>query len=81
MAKLDEAKERLGLLKFWLGVFVACFVSICAWCATNYKLFNEAYVLFCLAVLLDIVLLVIIYKLNKESKNILKEIKNLKSRE
>ena len=29
------------------------------------KLFNEAYVLFCLAVLLDIVLLVIIYKLNK----------------
>lgn len=43
--------------------------------------FNEAYVLFCLAVLLDIVLLVIIYKLNKESKNILKEIKNLKSRE
>lgn len=38
MAKLDEAKERLGLLKFWLGAFVACFVGIGAWCATNYKL-------------------------------------------
>lgn len=50
-------------------------------CVVCDKAFNEAYVLFCLAVLLDIVLLVIIYKLNKESKNIIKEIKNLKSRE
>ena len=46
---------------------------LCVVCDKD-KLFNEAYVLFCLAVLLDIVLLVIIYKLNKE-------IKNLKSRE
>ena len=59
------------------GVFCE---HLCVVCDKD-KLFNEAYVLFCLALLLDIVLLVIIYKLNKESKNILKEIKNLKSRE
>lgn len=35
MAKLDEAKERLGLLKFWLGAFVACFVDRCL---VRYKL-------------------------------------------
>ena len=28
MPKLDEAKERLGLLKFWLGIFVATFIAI-----------------------------------------------------
>ena len=39
MPKLDEAKERLGLLKFWLGIFVATFIAIGGWCATNYKIF------------------------------------------
>ncbi|MCI6340786.1 MAG: hypothetical protein SPH77_03240 [Campylobacter sp.] len=43
------------------GVFCE---HLCVVCDKD-KLFNEAYVLFCLAVLLDIVLLVIIYKLNK----------------
>lgn len=28
MPKLDEAKERLGLLKFWLGIFVATFLGL-----------------------------------------------------
>ena len=78
MAKLDEAKERLGLLKFWLGAFVACFVGIGAWCATNYKLFSDAYLLFVLSALAEFVLLYLIYNLNKETKNILKEIRDLK---
>ena len=78
MPKLDEAKEKLGLLKFWLGIFVASFIGIGGWCATNYKLFNDAYLLFIGGAFLEIVLIFLIYKLNKSTKEILKEIRNLK---
>lgn len=37
MSKLDEKKERLGLLKFWLGVIVGSFLANVAWLATNYN--------------------------------------------
>ena len=63
---------RIAEILAWCICGVFC-EHLCVVCDKD-KLFNEAYVLFCLAVLLDIVLLVIIYKLNKE-------IKNLKSRE
>jgi len=31
MPKLDELKERLGILKFWLGVIVGVFTAIFGW--------------------------------------------------
>ena len=37
MAKIDELKEQLGLLKFWLGIFVATFFSLSCWGVTNYQ--------------------------------------------
>lgn len=37
MAKIDELKERMALLKFWLGILVAVFMALVGWLATNYK--------------------------------------------
>lgn len=36
MAKIDKLKEQLGILKFWLGIFVATFLAIIGWSITNY---------------------------------------------
>lgn len=33
--KIDKKKEKIGLLKFWLGVAVATFLAIAGWIATN----------------------------------------------
>lgn len=80
MPKLDEAKERLGLLKFWLGIFVATFIGLASWIATHYENYNNP-VIFYGACICAIMLLILIFLGNKKSKNILKEIRNLKSKE
>lgn len=80
MPKLDEAKERLGLLKFWLGIFVATFIAIGGWCATNYKIFQDTIPLFVLAAFAEIILLSLIKYTNSKIKLILKEIRDLKNR-
>lgn len=36
MATVDKLKEQLGMLKFWLGIFVATFLAIIGWSITNY---------------------------------------------
>lgn len=59
MSKLDEKKERLGLLKFWLGVIVGSFLANVAWLATNY---NKAEILIVLGSILAILFLAIIKK-------------------
>ena len=41
MYKIDSVKEKISLLKFWLGVFVTSLVGIVGWCVTNYRLFNR----------------------------------------
>lgn len=78
MPKLDEAKERLGLLKFWIGIFVATFIAIGGWCATNYKIFQDTIPLFVLAAFAEIILLSLIKYTNSKIKLILKEIRDLK---
>ncbi|MCX2716735.1 hypothetical protein OQH61_03180 [Helicobacter sp. MIT 21-1697] len=35
MSKLDKEKEKIGILKFWLGIVVATFLAIGGWLATN----------------------------------------------
>ncbi|EAI3581728.1 TPA: hypothetical protein VCM63_001950 [Campylobacter coli] len=37
MAKIDELKEELGILKFWLGITVATLLALIGWSATNYQ--------------------------------------------
>ena len=77
MTKLDEAKERLGMLKFWLGIFVTILVGLISWILTHYKDYADKLefysVCMCAALLLILILLG-----NAKSKKILKEIKDLK---
>ena len=76
MAKLDEAKERLGLLKFWLGIIVGSFLANVAWLATNY---NKAEILIIIgSILVNIGLIVGFVIINKKIENKLKEIGDLK---
>lgn len=37
MPKLDEAKERLMTLRFWLGIIAGVILSDGVWIANNYK--------------------------------------------
>lgn len=37
MAKIDKLKEQLGILKFWMGIVVACIIGTIAWVFTNFK--------------------------------------------
>ncbi|MCR2065224.1 hypothetical protein [Campylobacter helveticus] len=36
MSKLDREKEKIGILKFWLGIVVATFLAVAGYCITNY---------------------------------------------
>jgi len=36
MSKLDKEKEKIGILKFWLGIVVATFLAVVGYCITNY---------------------------------------------
>ena len=45
MSKLDREKEKIGVLKFWLGIIVATFLAIVGFCITNYEKIN-IYLLF-----------------------------------
>ncbi len=35
MSKLDETKEEINNLKFWLGIAVATFLAILGWSITK----------------------------------------------
>ncbi|WP_394954334.1 hypothetical protein [uncultured Helicobacter sp.] len=57
MAKIDELKERLTMLRFWLGIVVATFLAIAGWSITNYQkvetwLIIGALVLLCFCVVI-----------------------------
>ena len=76
MPKLDEAKERLGLLKFWLGIVVGSFLANVAWLATNY---NKAETLIIVGSILSLIVLSVAFLIiNKKIEKKLKEIGDLK---
>lgn len=37
MSKIDKVKEKIAILKFWLGIAVATFLAIIGWSITNYS--------------------------------------------
>lgn len=77
MSKLDKAKEKMGFYKLWLGVFIAVFVSVAGWGVSNLKSFDENFYLFISAFLLEIILFVGIFIVNKKMLRLLKEIEKL----
>ncbi|KEA45843.1 hypothetical protein CR66_05425 [Campylobacter mucosalis] len=75
MSKLDEAKERLGILKFWLGIVMGSLLANIAWLATNY---NKAEGLIVIGSVLSIVFLTVAFVIiNKKIEKKLKEIGDL----
>ncbi|BCX78599.1 hypothetical protein [Campylobacter sp. 19-13652] len=38
MPKLDEAKEKLAMLKVWLGVVVGVFTAVIGWTINKFEL-------------------------------------------
>ncbi|RAZ46576.1 hypothetical protein [Campylobacter hyointestinalis] len=70
-----KKKERLGLLKFWLGVIVGSFLANVAWLATNY---NKTENLIIVGSILAIIFLAVSFVfINKKIAKILKEIGDL----
>ena len=68
MSKLDKAKERLGVLKFWLAIVVGTFLALGAWMAQNYKTADD-FLLFGSSLLVSgliIALFVLNQKINKK---------------
>lgn len=73
MSKLDEAKEKINNLKFWLGIVVASFLAILSWAITNYD--TISFLLLSLSFIAVILLVIAIIILQK---NINKKIKDLR---
>ncbi|RAZ61143.1 hypothetical protein [Campylobacter hyointestinalis] len=70
-----KKKERLGLLKFWLGVIVGSFLANVAWLATNY---NKTENLIIVGSILAIIFLAVSFVfINKKIAKISKEIGDL----
>ena len=72
MPKLDGLKEDLSLLRFWLGISVACFLAIIGWLVTNYDKANLWLVI--ASILLLLVFALIVLLITKKMRKIIKEI-------
>ena len=77
MSKLDELKERLGILKFWLGVIVGVFTAVFGWIVTTYK--TQDTILLIIATIFLLGLLIAFFKLNQNIEKKLKESPNAPS--
>ena len=76
MFQLDELKERLGILKFWLGVIVGVFTAVFGWIVTTYK--TQDTILLIIATIFLLGLLIAFFKLNQNIEKKLKEIRDTK---
>ena len=61
MSKIDKIKERISLLKFWLGICVALIISLASWLLNNYQNINF---LFWCGILFLFVLFFIVLKIS-----------------
>lgn len=68
MGKIDKIKEKINLLKFWLGIFVATFLAIIGWGVTNYAK-TESWLLalsILSIILLSVLILIVSKRINKK---------------
>lgn len=75
MAKIDEVKEQIGLLKFWLGIAVAVLLAIGGWIANHYTKAEWFIILAAVVVVLLCVVLGVIISTKINHK--IKELKEL----
>ncbi|OCS08295.1 hypothetical protein CFTD6783_09230, partial [Campylobacter fetus subsp. testudinum] len=69
-------KERLGLLKFWLGIIVGSFLANVAWLATNYTKTDSLIMIGSILVIVGLIIAFVIISRKIEVK--LKEIGDIK---
>ncbi len=75
MSELDLLKEKIGLLKLWLGIFVITEVSLLGWLASN---FGEATMLMRISSILAIIgLLVVILAFNRRIEALIEQLRDL----
>lgn len=48
MSKLDKKKEKIGILKFWLGIAVATLLAIIGWAVSNFGKIELWFLIVCL---------------------------------
>ena len=72
MAKIDELKEELGILKFWLGIAVATLLALAGWVATNYQ--KTEWFIILGAVVCILISVIAIHILNKAIRKKIKDI-------
>ena len=77
MPKLDEAKERLCVVKLLLSFFMTTFIALISFIALNYRTYSDP-VVFYGACAVAFILLVFIFLGGRQIKAILREIKDLK---
>lgn len=68
MAKLDKEKEKISVLRFWLGVSVAILLIVVGYCVANYTKM-DLYVLIAnvfFIIFLGVFILLISTKINKK---------------
>ncbi len=72
MPKLDEAKERLNTLRFWLAMVVGSFLAIAGWIANNYKIADNILIILaiCSLIFLGVMVLVLNKLIDKKSSEI-----------
>lgn len=76
MPKLDEAKEKIGFIKFWLGIIVGVFTALAGWVANRF--ITSESILLVLVCIISLGLVIIFISLLRKADRILKEIKELK---
>ena len=74
MSKVDKIKEKINNLRFWLGIFVALFISISAWLVNN---FNKNNFLFYIGIAFIILLFVLIFLIHKKINKYIDELEDL----
>lgn len=72
MARIDELKEELGILKFWLGIAVATLLALAGWLATNYQ--KTEWFIILGAVVCMLISAASIYLINKAIRRKIKDI-------
>jgi len=74
LAKIDEVKEEIGYLKFWLGIIVATDMGLIGWLVNNY---NKSFYKSIVVIVSIFVLTIIIGVMNKKTKSKIKELREL----
>lgn len=71
MSKLDEAKERITQLRYWVGVFLAAITALGTWLFNNIEASSWQIILTsCLLVISVIATVILNHEINKAIKQL-----------